>query len=606
MLRTVILATSAAVAMLCLLAGCHAPLAPAEEEDAAPSVVIERPAAITGDTPLPGPIEISWRRGAGAPVAVRWLYMETSEMAGSGLPGFDPVAELAAHPGRYEDAWSRWTFFAPLAGGGDGVAIDRSLSSAARLLFAVQARDALGRVTEDFDQTTNARIFREAGEVAPLVTVRDDRLGILLFSGDAPVARRALFEGAVVRFTVEADASTYSSSIASWRWGWDVASPGLLPVSRETRNGTIDIPPRTLDAGMHTLVVEATDIHGNATTARVAVEVVPLAMERPLLWIDDFASDNEPKPLGEMPTESEHDAFWTALCGRATGFDPSTDVWDVLNDHAGLAPGAAVFARYRSVVWTFSSASDAWGEIVRFVPESAIDANDPPAANLLPLFLEAGGHIWTLGRSERRAGLAEVFPGNDVAFPASLSRDLAGGGCAGRCMALRDYCVSVIDKVWGPIRREPALPPDFTRSLAADALSSARLDTDDPLTAAVPGLPRRLDLADAVTAPGMFFDPAERGFLYVELYDPAYWMDWLFLSSRSCFHPLYRMRSRNATSVVNGGTIAFWITSHADVVPPVAGGVAAPSIHCGFPLWFFDHAQADSLVDAVFGEWGIR
>lgn len=595
--------TAAAIILLLLLAGCRELVFPAPGDTNEPAIVISRPVFSDGPISIAGPVEIAWRRGGGSPTAARWLLMDMNRMQGSDLSGFDPVAELSDHPGRYEEAWSRWTCFAPIAGLGDGATVDPAAAGGARLLFAVQARDARGRVTNAFSLETNARLFRLDDGLAPVVTIHDHRFGPLRFSGNAPVAERSLFEGTAVEFAVAATAAAYQATIRSVRWGWDLPGGVFASPPRPGADGPYAVPPRTLEAGTHTFSVEAIDIHGNITTARVEIETVPLGMERPLLWVDDFAAPDEPVRPGAMPTEAEHDGFWTRLCGRAAGFDPSRDVWDVMNERGGRPPGAAVFARYRNVVWTYSSSGDAWGDIVRFVPESRVAVNDPPHENLLPRFLEIGGHLWTLGRSERRAGLAEVFSRDDVAFPAAFTDDRLKD--ADDCMAWHDYCVSVVDKVWGPFRSESTLPPEFTRSIADDALAAAVVDPSDPVTGAVPGLPSRLDLADLVTAPGMYFDPAVRGFVYVEVYDPAYWMDWLFLDSRPCFHPAYRMKTRNATSVIDGETIAFWITSHADIVPPVPGGTAAPSIHCGFPLWFFDRAQADSLADAVFLEWGI-
>ena len=74
-----------------------------------------------------------------------------------------------------------------------------------------------------------------------------------------------------------------------------------------------------------------------------------------------------------------------------------------------------------------------------------------------------------------------------------------------------------------------------------------------------------------------------------------------------CFHPIYRMRAREAASVLNGGAVAIWITSYEQITPAVQTGIAAaaPSVHFGFPLWFFSPEAVDSIATVVFGEWGI-
>ncbi|MCK4235509.1 MAG: hypothetical protein KAX38_00220 [Candidatus Krumholzibacteria bacterium] len=62
----------------------------------------------------------------------------------------------------------------------------------------------------------------------------------------------------------------------------------------------------------------------------------------------------------------------------------------------------------------------------------------------------------------------------------------------------------------------------------------------------------RLDLCEEITKPSTpprYFNPNNSygpgGFTYVEIYDPEYWMDRNYVTSQACFHPMYRMRSRN-------------------------------------------------------------
>ena len=76
-------------------------------------------------------------------------------------------------------------------------------------------------------------------------------------------------------------------------------------------------------------------------------------------------------------------------------------------------------------------------------------------------------------------------------------------------------------------------------------------------------------------------------------------------TAQSCFHPAYRMRSRNTRSCVDRTVIAFWTTKYADVKSDSPGAVAAPSIHFGIPLWFFDRYEVYALADAIFERWRI-
>jgi hypothetical protein len=108
-----------------------------------------------------------------------------------------------------------------------------------------------------------------------------------------------------------------------------------------------------------------------------------------------------------------------------------------------------------------------------------------------------------------------------------------------------------------------------------------------------------------VTQPGMFFDPAIRGFHYAEVYNPQYWMMYMGIQQQSCFHPIYRARCQIVRSVLDGQPVAFFSTKHADAVAPGGTTIPAPSVHFGLPLWFFNRAQVDSIASAIFDRWGI-
>jgi hypothetical protein len=68
---------------------------------------------------------------------------------------------------------------------------------------------------------------------------------------------------------------------------------------------------------------------------------------------------------------------------------------------------------------------------------------------------------------------------------------------------------------------------------------------------------------------------------------------------------MYRMRARNTRSVVDNTVIAFWTTTHADVVPNAPNTIAAPSVHFGIPLWHFDHSKARVIATEIFREWNL-
>ena len=270
-------------------------------------------------------------------------------------------------------------------------------------------------------------------------------------------------------------------------------------------------------------------------------------------------------------------------------------------------------ARYKNIIWVYSSSSDAFGDIVGFTPESNSVQGAVTSLNYLSLFLAKGGHLWTSGRAERYGGLASVFTGEPPLFPASFkfghqTRD-AEDTSGVNCLAYRDYCIRAVDKVMGSFQNDPdEMPPDFLRHLDRDAMRFAVRDDGDAVTAAYPGLPDSLTLWSEVTQPGMFFDPARRGFFYVECYDPEYYFVYkLINSSLPCFHSMYRMKARNSQSLIDNTTIAVFVTRYGDIVPEVESGisVAANSFHFGVPLWFFDRTQVQGIVDIIFDEWQL-
>jgi hypothetical protein len=197
-------------------------------------------------------------------------------------------------------------------------------------------------------------------------------------------------------------------------------------------------------------------------------------------------------------------------------------------------------------------------------------------------------------------------------FPLGLKCEIKGPveGCEGdtsgvNSMAYKDYCVSIIDKVRGTFRTGTDMP---VRRESLDGFSYAKRDNADPVTASLTGLPDSLGLWAEIVKPGRFFDPRQRGFLFVEAYDPEYWMRRNSLTSQTCFHPMYRMRARSTASPLHRQPVALVLTKYQDVdADGMPGGtVAAPSFHFGFELWFFDPAAVDAIMKVILDRWGIR
>ena len=580
-----------------------------------PYAVIESPRnAFPGrEQQLPSLVKFQWR--GEDPIDDPWNIQEPESiryfLATHTLSIID---NMNKRPEDFEHRWCPWRSYRAPGDSGTSTIIgdDEMVVKGFGYIFAVQAKDEAGAVTAVFDPGQNVRIFRVFSAPGPLLRVTEANLGTYTFIGGNSRAETFRVPGGfTLAFNWTADASSYGATVSTYRYGWDVTDltdPNdwdVLP-SPLVKAST----PRSFRTGVHTLYVEATDNLGTTTLAQFEVTVFPLKMAKNLLWVDDFYSTNFLQVNYGFPTENEHDAFWLNVCSRAKDFDPGNDVYDTAN-MSFREPDIEVLWKYKNIIWSYSASDDvmAWEDIVRFTPESQITQTTRAKFNYLAYYASTGGHIWTEGKSDSRGGFGAVFSIVNQTFPRNLRCEIAGQrmGCDGdtsgvNSIAYRTFCITVVDKVRPAVRIDPRMP---MRRIDYDAMAYGFKDTREPLTTGHAGLPNLLTLWSQVTKDGMFFDPKVQGFTYVELYNPTYWMRTINATKQSCFVPMYRMRARHVLSPVNGDVLAFWTTRFQDVVADAPGAVAAPSVHFGLPLWFFNRAQVDSIADVIFDEWEI-
>jgi len=552
------------------------------------------------------------------PDSIRYLYHRVVTPSGADSIGFDIVLDLNETPWRYEEDWSPWISYRAPGDSGRSTWLgdDELLTLSKAHVFAVQAKDEAGAVTAIFTRGVNIRQFIVSVTASPLLTVLEPFLGGFRFSGGNPKReKRDLPPGVELNFTWRGDATSYGGEITCFQFGWDVAD-----LNNPDDWGS-DCSPFNVGctaiwySGVHTLFVRALDNSNSETLGQIEINIVPFAMDRNLLWVDDFPSGNFVQLDYAMPREDEHDAFWLALCRRASGFDPARDVYDAASGGYNFAPPKiALIGRYKNIIWSYSAdlLSICLDEIIRFTPESQIETGSQLVVNYLSIFLAKGGHLLTEGRSDRTGGLAALLQPNAMVFPLNLRCEITGPreGCDGDTsgvysIAYRDYCITMIDKITGTFRSGIDMR---IRREYIDGLDYATRDDTDSITAGTPGLPATLTLWEEITKVGRYFDPRVRGFNYVEIYDPAYWMIQKQARSQSCFHPMYRMHARNLSSPVHDTAIALWVTKYAGIVPDVDSGVAvaAPSAHFGFELWFFNRTQVNAIIDLIFEKWSIK
>lgn len=539
----------------------------------------------------PPRLRFEWRRYGDEPIAYsRHLLVELE-------PGENGIELLNEDPARFEESWTEWERW--LSPGGSFLAGEEErLRDDSYYLFAVQTMDGCGRVTETFSGDRNARWFR-VRTICPQLTVTQSLLGGYVFYGTLMRPPAAQVPPGVpygFRWSAEPTYSWFGPS--EYRWGWDVQNlEDPDEWACDWRTWATGSWPKTFVSGVHVFYVEARDEAGTVTRARVEIEVIPFPMDRPLLWIDDWQLGEQPDPLGIYPTETQHDEFWTGLCSLVPGFDPQGDVLEAALQYNFPIPLSAL-SRYRNVIWTYSNTHyNSWEPTIRFIPETCFGC-PWPRQNSLRLFLAAGGNALTCGAGMNGTGLAATFEELPL-FPVDVVREIApyreDGGLW--TMAHDDYYVTVIDQVVAPFRTD--LPAGVVRAIERDGMRYAQ-----EATGIGGDLPPLLELRDEVTAPGMWWDPAERGFNLVEAYDPAYYMEWKTLSSHRCFTPMYLMRTRSTLSPLDYAPVAIW-TLDQECENPRFGPYRPHSAHFGLPLWYIKPEQSGAIVRHLFERWGI-
>ncbi len=559
------------------------------------------------------------------PDSIRYLYHRVDSPGYGYKPDYDIVRDLNNNPWRYEEDWSPWIYYRARGDSGRTTILgdDEILELRRSHVFAVQAKDEAGAVTAIFTRGVNIRQFIVSVTAAPFLTITAPFIGGFQFTGtNLRPQKRDLPPGVELSFRWRGDASAYGGEIVCYQYGWDVAD------LNNPSDWDSDCSPFNLGckaiwySGVHTLYVRVVDNSGVETLGQVEISVVPFTMDRNLLWVDDFASDNSFLQIDyAMPREDEHDALWLGHCNRTIGFDPTRDVYDAVHGGYNSAPPKiSLIGRYKNIIWTFNADLRATciDDVIQFTPESRISESAIPI-NFLAIFLAKGGHILTEGMSQRASGLAMVLPAVATArgFPLNIKCELLGNsdGCEGDTSGVnaypyKDYCITMLDKIDGALRTDADMPMRRLRNY--DCLYPGTFKAISAWHDSVPGMPSEFNLWSEVLVNGRFYAPNEPspkpgGFTPVEVYNPSYWMTRTKVPNQKCFQPMYRMKAKNTNSALHNQTVAVWVTKYAQVVPDVASGVAvaAPSAHFGFEWWFFDRTQGRAIINVIFQKWRI-
>jgi hypothetical protein len=516
-------------------------------------------------------------------------------------------------------------------------------------VFAIRALDEAGAITPVFDEDYNMRrVLVSRRKTGPKLTVQNLYMGTVVTNiCNHPLSILDMFAGIPLEFNWEADATDYGGTVVGYRYGWDITNlddpeqwevsftpfpptgPGELPRARST--------PRTFYFGTHVFTIEVQDNSGFCSRIEVKVNIVQFRMTKGLLIVDDYV---EPESggwngtgKGVEPNDVEHDAFWNSMASDVAGFNPLVDVEDVTGRLFEGIPLDKI-ANYKSIIWSVRGGltSDAEGvyfhDLVRYRPKEGERPSGKQQPNAVALFMAAGGHMMIAGHQPISMVLDKAYTPTGIRIPLiwkyeinleahsqsnpptpEMIEDPPGD----QTLAYLDLCTETMDIAVTDfrIRRNvdqvcPAsgtdqrfIPPgDYneykrTRSMRA----AAPLDLNFP----------RLELRPETAGPGKAHAPELQG-LNTEVYNPQYFFDdcRYIQGSRDCFEPIYGLECFYTEEPTFMQPIAFWTSTHADVVAEAPGAIPARSVVFGFqPVLCDTVAVRTAIENVLFDEWKL-
>ncbi|MBT4291657.1 hypothetical protein HOD41_03125 [bacterium] len=231
-------------------------------------------------------------------------------------------------------------------------------------LFALQAQDTAGAVSQDRIYNRTVYNFKVSEGQSPSLNVRERYLGDRDYSGVNGVARFDIAKNQPLEFSWYASAEHYGGEVIAYRYGWDVEDPN----NEEDQNWAVSwgntplhkrAPINSFSNSTHSLIVQAIDNSGLITRATYYVAVVPVPdpdAQFPLLLIDDVVDHNTnawPTPGGASQYEDiRRDEFWDEVLagqGGVSGYEPAIHSIDV---ESNSLFGYRDAVNYRVLLWT--------------------------------------------------------------------------------------------------------------------------------------------------------------------------------------------------------------------------------------------------------------
>jgi hypothetical protein len=455
----------------------------------------------------------------------------------------------------------------------------------------------------------------------PLLKLRNEYFGTIASS----VASTSFYivnmpGGMDLDLEVWGSAAAYGGTIDGYRYGWDVpelyGDVGWTDWAPLADNTWVSIPNQVYFFGTHTFSVEVRDTSGFISRINLKFNVIPFTMEKPLLVVDDFAEHNS--VWEGLVSDQAHDDFWAFMAQNVDGFDPVHDIVEVSRD---VPLPIATMARYKTIIWNVHANHELPTELqpllhdyIKFIPEDQQWPFTPVLeTNMLAMYMSVGGHVLICGEQPMTAAIDPDLLA-DPKYPLMLQYELEGDQdgdyndqmtdpVGDQSFPFREMCIDVLDLAYpggGNLRTS-------FNGCGVTQLRGSR-PREDGLRECIPeGLDfPTLTLSPEFTQPGAIYDPDISG-LQSELYNPAYFScGQLDLGPRLFIEPIYNLGCLDVGSNLYLSPVAVWTSVFENVVPDVAGGVAARSAVWGFEPFFFDTTAVRSALEVIlFNEWQL-
>ena len=528
-------------------------------------------------------------------------------------------------------------YYAPGFAGWDSVSGDTvtvrvtSMIPNKKYVMAVVAFDEAGAYSPVFNYDGNLLYFlvQYTGRQGPRLTVWNEYFSYTYATGTwnpdpSNWVRVEVPFGQRIPFSWTATAQS-GAKLKSFRWALDIArlddeTPRTNEAtdithwslaSASTRSGTVGpfagASAESLE--QHYFYIEAEDDNGLKSLAVFQMKVIRPSFDKDLLFVDDtrFAPDQALRsrpdsalvPGGPWPSAAELDTFLFARGGvRWRYYQPVTQKSPpgILNGYSfdtlgtrglpgGLVP-LAKLAAYRHVVW-YTDPAQIYTQppnYLRYPMPTLRWISQPGQTNTLAIYMKLGGKTWLMGGGIAYNNLLPYNVTSNDGGGATVFSSSTGELVPGRMMYSGPHWKSEIT-VSQPRRAERSAvfrpwpgAPDYS---VLPALLRERTSETDPV-------------------------PPMRG--ATTFYATSYWGEFLTRPNE-----VVEDVDPNPDIYQEGAaldTLYYALEGNAPPGKPIMtyyhGSEVGPVVFSGFPLWYFQRAQAIQVADFVLqGIWGL-